>query len=167
MHKGVLCRKYLDVKTDTLFLQALVSCSSCKEVLIQLHDHLTVGYLGTIKTIEKVKKTFYWYKEFIANWVKKCPKCQAGRLQKLRPRAPMKLNRVGVPMERVCLSLLGPSTESRNKNKYVLSILDQFTRWVVLFPIRSMEAVIVAKVFVNEFVSRYELSRKILTDQGE
>ena len=66
LHKGVLCRKYLDVKTDTHFLQILVPCSSREEV----HDHLTGGYLGTTKTIEKVKKRFYWYKEFIENWVK-------------------------------------------------------------------------------------------------
>ena len=164
LHKGVLCRKYLDVKTDTHFLQILVPCSSREEVL----DHLTGGYLGTTKTIEKVKKRFYWYKykEFIENWVKKCPKCQARRLPKLRPRAPMKQDRVGVPMERVCLDLLGPFPESRNKNKYVLPIVDQFTRWVELFPIRNMEAVTVAKVFVNEFVSRYGLSRQILTDHG-
>ena len=29
-----------------------------------------------------------------------------------------------------------------------------------------MEAATIAKVFVNEFVSRYGLSRQILTDQG-
>ena len=164
LHKGVLCRKYLDVKTDTHFLQILVPCSSREEV----HDHLTGGYLGTTKTIEKVKKRFYWYKykEFIENWVKKCPKCQARRLPKLRPRAPMKQDRVGVPMERVYLDLLGPFPERRNKNKYVLPIVDQFTRWVELFPIRNVEAVTVAKVFVNEFVSRYRLSRQILTDHG-
>ena len=28
-----------------------------------------------------------------------------------------------------------------------------------------MEAITIAKVFVNEFVSRYDLSRQILTDQ--
>ena len=35
----------------------------------------------------------------------------------------MKHDRVGIPMERVGLDLLGPFTESRNKNKYVLSIV--------------------------------------------
>ena len=168
LHKGVLCRRYLDVNTDTHFLQILVPCDSREEVLMQLHDHLTAGHLGTTKTIDKVKKRFYWYKykEFIENWVQKCPQCQARRLPKLRPKAPMSQNRVGVPMERVCLDLLGPFPESRNRNKYVLSIVDQFTRWVELFPIKNMEAITIAKVFVNEFVSRYGLSRQILTDQG-
>ena len=78
----------------------------------------------------------------------------------------MSQNWVGVPMECVCLDLLGPFPKSRSRNKYVLSIVDQFTRWVELFPINNMEAITIAKVFVNEFVSRYGLSRQILTDQG-
>ena len=44
----------------------------------------------------------------------------------------MKQDRVGVLLERVCLDLLGPFPESRNKNKYVLSKVDQFTRWLEL-----------------------------------
>ena len=169
LHKGVLCRKYLDVKTDTHFLQILVPCDSREDVLTQLHDHVTAGHLGTTKTIDKVQKRFYWYKykEFIENWVKKCPQCQARCLPHLRPKAPMSQNRVGVPMERVCLDLLGPFPESRSGNKYVLSIVDSFSRWVELFPIKNMEAKTVAKVFVNEFVSRYGLCRQILTDQGK
>ena len=62
LHKGVLCRRYLDVKTDTHFLQILVPCDSRESVLMQLHDHLTAGHLGTTKTIDKVQKRFYWYK---------------------------------------------------------------------------------------------------------
>ena len=156
------------MNTDTHFLQILVPCDSREEVLTQLHGHLSAGHLGTTKTIDKVKKRFYWYKykEFIENWVQKCPQCQARRLPKLRPKAPMSQNRVGVPMERVCLDLLGPFPERRNRNKYVLSIVDQLTRWVELFHIKNMEAIPIAKVFVNEFVSRYGLSRQILTDQG-
>ena len=151
LHKGVLCRRYLDVNTDTHFLQILVPCDSCEEVLTQLHGHLTVGHLGTTKTIDKVKKRFYWYKykEFIENCVQKCPQCQARRLPKLRPKAPMSQNWVGVSMERVCLDLLGPFPESRNRNKYVLSIVDQFTRWGELYPIKNMEAITIAKVFVK------------------
>ena len=79
----------------------------------------------------------------------------------------MSQNRVGVPMESVCFDLLGPFPESRSGNKYVLSIVDSFSRWVELFPIKNMDAKTVAKVFVNEFVSRYGLYRQILTDQGK
>ncbi|MCW4335043.1 MAG: RNase H-like domain-containing protein [Candidatus Thiodiazotropha endolucinida] len=168
LHKSVLCRKYFDVKTDTHFLQILVPSSLRDEVLTQLHDNVTAGHLGTTKTMEKVQKRFYWckYKEFIENWCNKCSSCQSRRLPKLRPLAPMKQCQVGVPFERVCLDLLGPFPESKNKNKYVLSICDQFTRWVELYPLKNMEAVTIANIFINEFVSRFGLCRQLLTDQG-
>ncbi|MEW8544524.1 MAG: integrase zinc binding domain-containing protein, partial [Candidatus Thiodiazotropha sp.] len=137
LHKGVICRKYLDTKTDTYFFQILVPSSMRDEILIELHDHVTGGHLGSTKTMDKVRKRFYWcnYKEHIENWCKQYVQCQSRRLPKLRPLAPMKQNRVGVPMERVSLDLLGPFPESRkNHNKYILSICDQFTRWVELYP---------------------------------
>ena len=71
LHNGVLCRKYLDVKQ--IHISCRYFCHVALEVmLIQLHNHLTGGHLGTTKPIEKVKKRFYWYKykEFIENWVK-------------------------------------------------------------------------------------------------
>ena len=62
-------------------------------------------------------------------------------------------------MERVSLDLLGPFPESRkNRNKYILSICDQFMGWIELYPIPNMEAVTVAKIFIEEFVSRYGVS---------
>ena len=73
LHKGVLCRQYLDVKTDTHFIQILVPCDSREDVLTQLHDHVTAGHPGTTKTIGSVQKRFYLnkYKEYFENWVKK------------------------------------------------------------------------------------------------
>ena len=70
LHNGVLCRKYFATKTDTKFLQIILPKSLCEEVLTQLHDHVTASHLGAMKTKEKVKQRFYWYKykEFIENW---------------------------------------------------------------------------------------------------
>ena len=170
LHNGVLCRKYFDTNTDTEFLQIVLPKSLREEILTQLHDHETAGHLGSTKTMEKVKRRFYWYnyRMSIENWCKNCVQCQSRRLPKLRPLAPMKQRRTGTPLQVVSLDLLGPFPETNeNRYKYVLSICDHFTRWIELYPIRDMEAVTVAKIFVEEFVARYGLCRQILTDQGK
>ena len=169
LHNGVLCRKYFDTKTDTTFLQIVLPKSLRDEILTELHDHVTSGHLGTMKTLEKVKRRFYWhdYKAFVESWCRKCLQCQSRSLPKLRPRAPMKQSRTGTPLQRVSLDLLGPFPETeKNHYKYVLSICDHFTRWIELYPMRDMEASTVARIFVEEFVSRHGLVRQILTDQG-
>ena len=169
LHNGVLCRKYFDTKTDTHSLQIILPKGLREKVLTQLHDHVTAGHLGYMKTIEKVKQRFYWYnyREYIENWCKSCIQCQSRSLPKLRPREPMKQRRVGTPLQTVSLDLLGPFPETnKNHYKYILSVCDHFTRWIELYPIKNMDALTVAKVFVEEFVSRHALCRQILTDQG-
>ena len=169
LHNGVLCRKYFNTKTDTYSLQIILPKGLREKVLTQLHDHVTAGHLGSMKTIEKVKQRFYWYnyREFIENWCKSCIQCQSRSLPKLRPREPMKQGRVGTPLQTVSLDLLGPFPETnKNHYKYIMSVCDHFTRWIELYPIKNMDALTVAKVFVEEFVSRHALCRQILTDQG-
>ena len=42
--------------------------------------------------------------------------------------------------EVVCVDLVGPITISNNKNKYILSILDQFSRFVAAVPLPDKSA---------------------------
>ena len=56
LHKDVICRKYLDTKTNTYFFQILVPSSMRDEILTGLHDHVTGGHLGSIKAMDKVRK---------------------------------------------------------------------------------------------------------------
>ena len=69
-------------------------------------------------------------------------------------------------MERVAMDLLGPLPESRRGNKYLLVVSDYFTRWVEAYPLPNSEAITVAQVFIDEFISRYGLPRQIHTDRG-
>ena len=169
LNNGVLCRKYFDTRTDTQFLQILLPKSLREEILTVLHVHVTAGHLGSMKTMVKVKRRFYWYdyKEFIDSWCRRCLQCQSRSLPKLRPLAPMKQSRTGTPLQIVSLDLLGLFPETNgNRYKYILSICDHFTRWIELYPIKDIEAITVSKVFVEEFVSPYGMCRQILTDQG-
>ena len=79
----------------------------------------------------------------------------------------MKQRGVGTPLQVVSLDLLGPFPDTNKKHyEYILSVCDHFTRWIELYPIKDMEAITVAKVFVEEFVSRHGICRQTLTDQG-
>jgi hypothetical protein len=51
-------------------------------------------------------------------------------------------------------------------NKYLLVVSDYFTRWVEAYPLPNSEAITVAQVFIEEFISRYGLPRQIHTDRG-
>ena len=69
-------------------------------------------------------------------------------------------------MDRIATDILGPFPESVNGNKYILVIMDQFTKFVEAYAIPNQTAEVVAHKIVYEFISRYGVPLEIHSDQG-
>ena len=70
-------------------------------------------------------------------------------------------------MRRLCVDFVGPWPASKGKgNKYLLTVLDTFSRWLEAFPTKTCSAEEVAEVLVREVFSRYGLPEKIHSDRG-
>ena len=69
-------------------------------------------------------------------------------------------------MERVHIDILGPFPESERGNKYVLVVVDQFTKWVEAYALPDQGAETTARALVFEFIVRYGAPLTIHTDQG-
>ena len=72
----------------------------------------------------------------------------------------------GYAFERVHIDIMGPLMETQKGNKYILVIVDQFTKWVEAFPLKYQLAETVACVVVRECVSRCGCPLEMHTDQG-
>jgi hypothetical protein len=68
----------------------------------------------------------------------------------------------GFPMERVHLDILGPFNSSENGNRYILMMVDQFSKWVEMAVIPDQSAFLVA-----HFIVTFGCPLKIHTDQGK
>ena len=151
-------------KTDLIMLPK----SLVEPVLTDLHNSPTSGHLGLTKTYERVKSRFLWYgmKSDVERWVKMCDACESVRAPNRKPRAKMKQNCVGLPLERVGIDIMGPITTSESENKYVLVIVDYFTKWTMALPIKNQEAETIAQAFVTHFISNFGVPKLIHSDQG-
>ena len=69
-------------------------------------------------------------------------------------------------MERVSIDLTGPHTRSRRGNVYICTVIDVFSKWLEIFPIRKKEALAVAKVLVERVFYRMGTPLSILSDRG-
>ena len=69
-------------------------------------------------------------------------------------------------MQRVAMDILGPLPETDRGNKYILVIGDYFTKWKEAHAMPNMEAITVARIFVNEFICRFGAPEQLHTDQG-
>src|SRR6218665_131741 len=55
---------------------------------------------------------------------------------------------------------------SSKGHKYILTVIDHFSRWAEAYPIRNQESLTVATTLVDQWISSYGCPKQLLTDQG-
>ena len=131
---GILYIRWQGAKaSDPPTFKVVAVSTMFKAILAQLHDAKTAGHLGQKKTIHRVKHSrFYWpgMTAFARRWVSVCTVCASRKSPKFSKRVPMQVYRVGSPMDRVSLDLLGPfkPKTSRLGSTLILTLTDHWTR---------------------------------------
>lgn len=59
-----------------------------------------------------------------------------------------------------------PHPTSSKGNVYILTVIDHFTKWVELFPMKNQEAITVAKSLFDRVICTHGCPLQILTDWG-
>ena len=165
---GVLYRDWETPVGDKVIKQLVLPQKYRREVLMQLHNSVSGGHLGVSKTLGKVRERFYWVqcRKDVQSWCRNCDLCASKRGPQRKVCAPMGQYNVGAPLERIAVDVLGPLPASSRGNKYLLVIQDYFTKWVEVYPLPNQEAVTVAEVLVQQFVSRFGVPMVLHSDQG-
>ena len=166
---GVLHRWWEDSVTDTRIKQLIVPKSLVPLVLKHLHDGAGGGHLGVHKTLNKVRKRFYWpgLNTDVEDWCRQCRTCAESKSPSQKARGHLHPSRVGQPMERIALDLFGPLPSTKRGNKYILIVSDYFTRWIEAYALPNMEALTVAKTLVTEWICKYGVPHTVHSDQGK
>ena len=102
----------------------------------------------------------------MVNYVRGCSVCNRQKTGTRKAKAGQISYHAGSPMERVHIDILGPLTESRRGNKYVLVMVDQFTKWVECCALADQTAEVVARVFVDQIIARLGCPLELHSDQG-
>lgn len=126
------------------------------------HEHL-----GVLKTLDLILKHFWFpgLKNFVKKYISHCLVCIS---KKRVPRAPHQpitsWGKPDTPFHTVHLDTLGPLPES-NGNKFVLLIIDAFTKYCLLYALRRQE-VNELKYHINSAISLFGTPTLLVTDRG-
>jgi hypothetical protein len=133
------------------------------------HDDPTGGHFGQEKTYLKIKRNYIWHNMTtdIKLYVTTCAVCSKQKRPTVKPKAALGSYQAGAPMERIHIDILGPLTKSERNNKYVLLLVDQFSKWVEIHPIPEQKAEIIAQTVVEQVFSRFGSPVQIHSDQGK
>ncbi|GFV67985.1 hypothetical protein TNCV_1872671 [Trichonephila clavipes] len=142
LRNGVLYRKFESEDGKTFRWQLVLPRSRIPEVLKELHGSPTGGHFGVMKTLYRVRERFCWGKvrADVEQWCKSCDACSARKGPKIRSRGKLHRYNVGAPFERIAFDILGPLPRTASGNKYLLVVMDYFTKWPEVYPIPDQEA---------------------------
>jgi hypothetical protein len=128
----------------------------------------TIGHFGVDRLIEKLQKRNHkwpYMRQHCKQFIKECPYCQKMQYIKLPIHASPFTTASYQPMEQLNWDTIGPLPPDAKGNKYILVIIDCFSRYVSLYPLPDVTAELAAEAFVHH-ASTYGAPAVIKSDRG-
>ena len=139
------------------------------ELLKSYHDCIAGGgHQGFERTYASLRNKYYWPSmyEDIRQYVRTCEVCQQSKRAFNTKPPPLQPQAVDDVFGRWQMDILSGLPTTKDKYKHILVMVDSYSKWVELFPLRTQEAQEVATVIFREIISRYGAMRSILSDRG-
>lgn len=139
------------------------------ELLKSYHDCIAGGgHQGFERTYASLRSKYYWPSmyEDIRQYVRTCEVCQQSKRAFNAKPPPLQPQAVDDVFGRWQMDILSGLPTTKDKYKHILVMVDSYSKWVELFPLRTQEATEVASVIFREIISRYGAMRSILSDRA-
>ncbi|CAF1539828.1 unnamed protein product [Adineta ricciae] len=147
----------------------LVIPTAMKSKLIQwAHDHPMAGHAGRTKTIHRLSSRVFWpaLRKDVYKYVQGCTLCQQFKYNTQPLSMPLQLHMVTEPWHTIGVDIMGPFPITQRQKQFLLVVVDYFTRWVEVFPLRTTTSNVIANVLVDQVFCRYGMPLYILSDNG-
>ena len=173
IHEGFLCRSYAPAhlrRRDSFRDQLVVPKSLQTLVINACHDLPASGGLLVFKgTFDKVRDLYWWptMHSDVAEHVESCLPRQRRETSHRPPTLPTGHRPVTIPFQIVAVDLVEYKSKSEG-NRFILSVIDHLTRFLVLIPIKSKEAAVVVRHhLIDRVFSVFGPPETLHSDQGK
>jgi putative transposase len=139
-----------------------------QEVISENHTPIFVAHRGSKRTFELIFIRYWWPKmcRDIEDYIRCCEKCHSCK-GKHEIRAPLgQVEEPSEPFQVTSMDITGPYCITPRKNRYILTFIDHFTKFVASFLIPDVLAETCARVYATQIVARHGSGSKLITDQG-
>ncbi len=136
-------------------------------VLHLVHDAVVAGHPGRERTLAALRTHYYWptMKIDTEKYVDQCAKCAIYKGVATGPAPIQQYPLPTRPFECVSVDLL-QLPPSHQESKYIVVMVDMFSRFVILESIAEKIARAVAHAIVSRLISEHTASRVLLSDNG-
>ncbi|VDI13638.1 Hypothetical predicted protein [Mytilus galloprovincialis] len=156
-------------RADRIVKRLAVPLTLRDDILKSYHDSLLGGHGGIERTYHTIRYKYYWpgmYSD-IQQYVQTCIQCQRAKPDAHKRPTPLQPLPILDVFRRVHMDILGPFRKSPDGYSHVLLVVDSFSKYVEIFPMKNTGAKDVANIFYNQWICRYSAPDAILTDKGQ
>ena len=135
-----------------------------RKVLQRLHEE---GHLGLKKTLKLFQRKFagVWEKTLCQEVISDCIGCQVG--SDYRPKeVPKGKIESDSPWDVLSIDVMGPFVAGRKGEQCILSVIDCFSRYLMLVPLRDHTATTVSRALFERVIGYFGCPQRILSDRG-
>jgi hypothetical protein len=138
------------------------------ELVVQMHSDL--GHSGEERTLAEICRRYFWHDrtENVRAVVKGCQQCQLIKGTGSIRSGDEELKSIPVCdlFYRVALDTAGPLPETKSGNRYVLVVIDHYSKWCEAKAVADHGAKTAARFLEDEVICRYGVPRFVLIDNG-
>ena len=169
--EAILFRSYLPGymrKRSSFRYQLVVPTALRKLVVHSCHDlPVSGGHLAFKAAFDKIRDRYWWptMSKDVAKHITCCSSCQHRRTSHRPPKLPVGHRPVSRPFQCVAIDLVEYKSSSNN-SKYVMSVMDHLTRFLVLVAISDKSAAAIARVLVERVPSVFSVPETLHSDLG-
>ncbi len=137
-------------------------------MLTHAHDAPCAGHHGVKATYETLKQVAYWpgMQQDVAEYVKGCLVCCQFQPANTNHRAPLQRKGMTFPWSDLQIDWVGPLPRSTWGNKFFLTVVCEFTKWIECLPAPNDTAETTACLLMNHIFSRFGLPLRVNSDRG-
>ena len=136
--------------------------------VLAFHNYHDLAHQGPQKSIDLLASKYYWPElhSDVASWTKACPKCQSCKVTRHNRQALQNYPNNPGRLKVIHTDLVGP-LQSSDDFRYILTIRDRGTGFLVSAAIPDKTASSVVQAFTNHFIAKFGVPQTIISDNGK
>ena len=127
-----------------------------------------VAHPFTKRTVDLISLSYWWPSmgKSVEDYIRKCDSCQRRKEEREFVAPLVKTEEPSTPFEVTSMGITGPYLVTPSKNKYLLTFIDHFSKWVEAYPISDITAETCATVYSSQILTRHGTGSTLITDKG-
>lgn len=131
--------------------------------------HDQAMHLGVDKTLARIRQRYFWPRmaSEVRKHIKHCVTCKETKAPNVATASPPGEPRITThPWQIIALDFVGPLPRSKKQNQYILSVVDLFSKWIMLLPFRKIDSVSLCTALRDQWFFRNSIPEAVITDNA-